>query len=180
MHDKVIPKITLSGLAGSGKSTVGRLLAKKLNYEYLSIGEYSRQYAQAYFNVGINEFQLICKQSPELDRQLDQSFIEACQNAEKAVIDYRLGFHLIKNAFHVFLSVSDEAAAKRIEASGRQNENAESIRKRNREMNERFCKIYKADFTDFGNYDLVIETDKLNPEQVVNQIMDVVLIRNSA
>lgn len=35
-------RISISGLAGSGKSTVGKLLSEKLNYEFVSVGNYSR------------------------------------------------------------------------------------------------------------------------------------------
>ncbi len=36
--------ILLMGLAGSGKGTQGKLLSQKLDYEYLSTGDYLRQY----------------------------------------------------------------------------------------------------------------------------------------
>ena len=38
--------ITISGIAGSGKSTVAKLLAKKLNYNHYSIGEFMRDIAK--------------------------------------------------------------------------------------------------------------------------------------
>ncbi|MDZ4845664.1 MAG: cytidylate kinase family protein [Chitinophagales bacterium] len=151
---------------------MGKLLAEKLSYAYLSMGDYSREYAKEKFNADINAFQAICKQRPEIDRQLDESFIEKCRRAERAVIDYRLGFHFVKNAFHVFLKVSDETASKRIALSGRENENAESIRKRNSAMRERFMKVYGADFTDLRNYQFVVDTDNLNPAEIVIQILD--------
>ncbi|MEX2014774.1 MAG: nucleoside monophosphate kinase [Candidatus Saccharimonadales bacterium] len=36
--------ILLMGLAGSGKGTQGKLLSEKLNYEYISTGDYLREY----------------------------------------------------------------------------------------------------------------------------------------
>lgn len=165
-------KITLSGLAGSGKSTVGKLLAEKLNCPFLSMGNFSREYALRHYNAGINEFQLICKQQPEIDFELDKAFIERCKKSESAVIDYRLGFHFIPDAFSVFLSVSDEVASKRITLSGRENESPETIRERNRAMRERFLETYKVDFTDLRHYQLVIDTDNLLPDQIANQVID--------
>lgn len=38
--------ITISGDIGSGKSTTGKLLAKKLDYKYLSTGAIQRQIAE--------------------------------------------------------------------------------------------------------------------------------------
>ena len=39
--DKII--ITIDGPAGSGKSTVGKILAEKLNLEHLALGNYIEQ-----------------------------------------------------------------------------------------------------------------------------------------
>ena len=66
-------KITLSGLAGSGKTTVGELIKSNLGYNFVSIGNYSRQFAKNNYNMTINEFQEKCKQEPELDFQLDKN-----------------------------------------------------------------------------------------------------------
>ncbi len=49
-------RITLSGLAGSGKSTVGKQLAKALKLDFHSIGEISRNKAKEK-NMSISEFQ---------------------------------------------------------------------------------------------------------------------------
>ena len=38
--------ITISGKAGSGKSTVGRIVAQELNYEHYSMGDLQRLYAK--------------------------------------------------------------------------------------------------------------------------------------
>jgi predicted cytidylate kinase len=157
-------RITISGNAGSGKSTAAKLLAKSLNYEYVSIGDFSRKYAQEQFNMNINEFQDYCKQYPEEDKKIDEKFMEYCNSKESLVIDYRLGFLFVKGSYNILLTVSDEIAAKRIQKAGRMNENTDliSIRKRNKQMRLRFLKLYKVDFLDKSNYHIVIDTDSFN------------------
>ena len=39
-------QITIGGMPGSGKSTIGKMLAKSLGYKYYSIGEIRRELAQ--------------------------------------------------------------------------------------------------------------------------------------
>lgn len=167
-------KITLSGFAGSGKSTTGEMIGKKLDYEFISVGNYTRTFAKEYYNLTINEFQEKCKKQPELDFQIDEKFRTICNSKKHIVIDYRLGFKFVDNAFHVLLKVSDEMAATRINLAMRENEltSPEGINNRNSMMRLRFLETYDVDFTNERNYDLVISTDHLNPIQVATTIIN--------
>jgi CMP/dCMP kinase len=67
------PIITIDGPTGSGKSTVSRLLAKKLNYQYLDTGAMYRAVGLAIRRAGVDlmnekEIEKICK-------NLDISFV---------------------------------------------------------------------------------------------------------
>lgn len=174
-------KITLSGFAGSGKSSVGKIIEKKLNFEFISVGNYSRNFAKEKYGMTINEFQEKCKNEPELDTIIDEKFKKECNNKEAIIIDYRLGFHFIQKAFHVLLKVSDSNASKRINSDKRDNEatSPKNIKDRNKIMKERFQKNYNVDFTDEKNYDLVIDTDNLTQKEVSNLIIDAFLKQKS-
>jgi cytidylate kinase len=80
-------KITLSGNAGTGKSTVGKLLAEKLGCEFVSVGDFSRKFAEKEFGLSINEFQEKCRQQPELDDLIDQKFKGYCNEHNNLVVD---------------------------------------------------------------------------------------------
>ena len=161
-------KITLSGLAGSGKSTIGKLLAKKMGWQFISIGNYSRGYAKEKFNLGINEFQAYCKEHPEEDQMIDKHFASKINSSKGTIVDYRLGHKFIKDALHVYLDVSEDEAVKRLLNAKRVKEFKEQdeefirreMNKRNNAMQKRFMDIYQTDFTDINNYDLIINTDK--------------------
>ncbi|MEA3452432.1 MAG: cytidylate kinase family protein [Bacteroidota bacterium] len=172
-------KITLSGLAGSGKTTIGKLLAEKLSYKFISLGNFARKIAKEKYNMNINEFQNYCSKHPEIDYEIDNEFKKYCNETNKIIIDYRLGFHFIDNALNVFLKVSEGEAAKRLFRAKRssefgiQNEDdiKQTMNKRNIKMKERFIKIYNVDFTELSNYDTIIDTDKFTEfSDIVNLI----------
>ncbi|WP_288457736.1 cytidylate kinase family protein [uncultured Chryseobacterium sp.] len=103
-------KITLSGEVAAGKSTVGKLLAEQLGYQFISLGNLIRKRAE---NEGLSivEFQRRCTENQEIDKEIDLEFAYECNKKEHLIIDYRLGFKFIKNAFHVFLKISEENAS---------------------------------------------------------------------
>lgn len=171
-------RISISGLAGSGKSTVGKLLSEKLNYEFVSVGNYSRILAQDEYGMCINEFQELCRNNPKMDEKIDSYFTDYCQSISNLIIDYRLAFNFIDDCFHVYLNVSDDIAAKRIQQSdGRELElnyniaTLELIRTRNENMKIRFEKAYNVDFTNHKNYNLILNTDNQSPKEITQMIL---------
>lgn len=176
----MINKISLSGLAGSGKTTIGKLVAKKLSNEFISMGNYSRNLAEEKYGMDINEFQIFCAKNPNIDELLDSEFANKCNGTENLVIDYRLAHLLITNCLHVFLHVSETEAVERLLKADRiaefEQNTPEFVRKtmnlRNSQMKERFLKTYKTDFSNPKNYDLVVDTD-LYPD--FNQIVEIIV-----
>ncbi|NLB64575.1 MAG: AAA family ATPase [Fibrobacter sp.] len=167
-------RITLSGLAGTGKSTVAKLLAQTLGYEFMSVGNYARTIALEKYQMTINEFQQLCAEHPQLDQQIDEQFKELCNQKTQIVVDYRLGFKFVAGAKHILLKVSDEIACQRIKAAQRQQEDVtpKGINSRNEDMRLRFLAKYGVDFSDDSNYHLVINTDELSPAEVVQKILN--------
>ena len=143
-------------------------MAKELGYEFQSVGNVAREYADKEFGLSINEFQDLCRQKPELDDYVNLNFAEYCNKTEKIVADFRLGFHFVEKSFNVFLKCSAEIAAKRLQNDNRGKEKTDfaSIAKRNVEMRDRFIEKYGVDFTAENNYDLVIDTDYLTSENL--------------
>jgi len=142
-------KITLSGLAGSGKSTVGKLLAEKLNSKFYSAGNISRDFAYKKYNMTINKFQILCDKDSSIDKGLDEEFRTFGKLHSKFIMDYRLGFHFIDNSFNIFLAVSNEEAINRVYKEKRKgllnstyNQISELINTRNYKMRQRFLKLF--------------------------------------
>lgn len=165
-------KITLSGCVGSGKTTIGKLLATKLQYDFISIGNKTRQFAETN-GMTITEFQEKCLSNPEMDIKIDLEFSSECNIAENIVIDYRLGFKFVKNAFHIFLKVSEETAIARLKAANREKETFETISQRNDFFRNQFINAYGFDYTMPKNYDLIVDVEQFSSaEEIVEFIIN--------
>ena len=173
-------RITLSGSVGSGKSTIGKLLSKELNTDFVSVGNLSRQ-KSLLMGMDIDQFQAYLKNHPQLDKELDLFISNEMNSRIDFILDYRLGYHFIEKSFNILLKVSPEIALTRI--GNRQNsdemyshltkeERIVKMETRNQLMRNRFLELYNTDFLNEGNYQLVIQTDLLKPTETVKQIID--------
>jgi radical S-adenosyl methionine domain-containing protein 2 len=175
-------KITISGYAGTGKSTVGKMLADRLGYGFLSVGNFAREFAEREFGMSINEFQAKCGEEPWLDDFVNLRFRDLCNGEGKIVADFRLGFHFVRNAVNILFVLSEEEAFKRLSGAGRKMERTdfESMRVRNENMRRRFIEKYGVDFADESNYDFVVDTGRKTPDEVAERILSSIGERLSA
>ena len=168
-------KIILSGNAGSGKSTVGKMLAERLKVNFLSVGEICRQKAVS-MGLDINQFQEYLKSNIGFDKAMDRYIVDYAVAQTDYILDYRLGFHFLPESFKILLKVSDEIAFQRISSrvgkdedfsTGLMSDKIQLLRTRNELMRGRFIEIYGVDFCDEDNYDLVIDSELNNPEEII-------------
>lgn len=163
--------ITLSGEVASGKSTIGKELAKQLNYEFVSIGNITRKKAESE-GLNIADYQKKCVSDPSMDRINDQEFSDFCNARDNLIIDYRLGFHFVKNAFHVFLKISEDDAIERLILQKRDNETHETVLVRNETFKKQFQNAYGIDYTNLSHYDLIIEVNNtVKIDKIINEIL---------
>ena len=173
--------ITISGKAGSGKSTVAKLLSEKLKLKHYSIGDLMRAMAA---DKGINLLELnkIAERDKSIDFELDNKLKEMGKAKNNFVVDGRLTAFFIPQAdVKVFLETDDEVRAGRILRDKRQQEKSaslketiENIRKREESEKKRYKKYYGIDYMDSKLYNFVIDTTKLNPNEVVRKIIEFV------
>lgn len=172
--------ITISGIAGSGKSTVAKLLAKKLNYKHYSIGDFMRDMAKEK-NITLLELSKLAEKDKAIDKELDKKQIELGKKQDNFVIDSRLGFHFIKNSKKIFLNVDLNEAAKRILKEKRKHESykdiqesAEKIKTRIKSENKRYKEYYNIDYQNKTHYDIIIDTTDIKPEEIVKDILKII------
>ncbi len=163
--------ITLSGPPGSGTSTVGKLVAKKLDLKLSSIGEIFRQMAKEK-GLSLEEFSSMAEKNSNFDKEVDIRQAEEA-NKGKVVLDSRLSGWLVRKAdLKIWLKAPLDVRLKRVAQRDKKSEQTAFIEVTLREESEkkRYKNYYDIDLDDLSIYDLVIDTSKWDAEQVAELI----------
>ncbi len=174
--------ITINGSLGSGKSSTAKGVAKELGFKHFSSGDFFRQVGLE-LGLSVNETNVRAETEPAIDRMTDEK-LRNLRNSEKIVIDSRTAYHWIPESFKVYLDLPPEIAKNRILASlkedklRQESEQARSPEEVYQKMKERFeseqkryWELYKIRNTDKSNYDLVVDTEKNNLEEVIRLVV---------
>ncbi len=174
--------ITICGGLGSGKSSTAKLVAKELSFQHFSSGDLFRQVGLE-MGLSVTELNKKAETEPEIDHKVDEK-LKSLRNSDKLVIDSRTAYHWIPESFKVYLDLPPEIAKVRTLNSLRENElrrnsekstNLEEVyadmQKRFESEQKRYWDLYKINNKDLNQFDLVIDTDKNNLEQVVKIIV---------
>lgn len=168
-------KIVLCGKIGSGKSTIAKRLAKELHLKHYSAGERMRAIAR---EKGLKIEAFVKERSNAIDKKIDAEVRTIGKKEDNFILDGHVAFHFIPDAIHIFINVSDEVGAARIFKHPRRGESpATSVKeliKRNKKRWEidrrRYDKLYGVDVDDMKNYDLVVDTTKLDVKGALHEI----------
>ena len=169
--------ITLTGDLGSGKSTVSKILKERLNYEYVYTGKIQREIANRY-QMSTLELNQYAETHPEIDEEIDATF-KALSGATDLIVDSRLAWFFIPESYKVFLLTEIAVAADRI-SNDRQRKNEKYMSKeeairdivaRKESENKRYMELYSANCSDLSNFDLIIDTSFITPEEVADMII---------
>ena len=173
--------ITISGLPGSGKSTVGKIIAEKLNYEYMSVGDFRGQMAMDR-GMTLDELNQLGEKESWTDKEADEYQVKYAKTHDNLVIEGRMSFYFIPDSFKIFLTVDLKTAAKRTlqnreerkdEAAVAGAAEAEKLlRERTESDKKRYLKYYGVDYTDPKHYDLVIDATIPPAEEIARIILD--------
>ncbi len=164
-------RIAISGKSGCGNTTVSGLLAQKLGVKLINYT--FRQLAE---EKGMTLAQVIeaAKNDDSYDKYVDKHQVELAK-AESCVLGSRLAIWMLKEAdFKVYLYASDEERANRVfkREGGDLQQIKDFTAMRDREDTGRYKEFYGIDNNDYDFVDLVIDTGKYLPEQIVDLIMD--------
>ena len=159
--------ITVSGLAGSGTTTLCRNLAKHYGFKHIYAGLIFRQMAKER-GMTLEEFQKYVELHPEIDREVDRRQVEAAKECN-VVIEGRLAGWMVKNAdLKIWLDAPIMERAKRV--ARREGVSVEEafvqIAEREKQNRKRYLNLYGIDIEDKSIYDLIINTAKWGPDGV--------------
>lgn len=167
--------ITISGVPGSGKTTVARLLSKQLGIPHVYAGDVYRQQAS---ERGLTLAQLneLAEQDHSIDRELDARLAEYARRGE-VVLEGRLAGFIADeqnvDALKVWLTASDRVRAERV--AEREGVDAVAVLQENTARHDsdakRYKLIYGYDLDDTSIYDLSLVTDDQTPEAIAQVIL---------
>lgn len=172
--------ITITGKPCSGKGTVSKLICSEHNFEYVCTGDMFRSLAKKNGYDSILEFQQN-EDVTKIDYEIDNQIAELGRKKanEDILIDSRLAWHFVPKSFKVFIDIDWKTAGERLLNSKRETEQANNLRhaihtlkNRWKIENKRYKKIYKIDNLNSKNYDFIISSKDLTPNQVADAIME--------
>ena len=173
-------KIAIAGMLGAGKSTVAKELAKKLNYQHFSSGDFMRQLAKER-GITLDETSKIAERDKSIDEEIDKRQVKFGKEKDNFVIDGRLSWHFIPDSIKIYLDVSEEEAANRIWGDKQENRKNEGfktkeelikkIKERKASESKRYLSYYGIDHHNKKNYDFIIDTNNKPISKVISEIL---------
>ena len=171
--------IVVNGDLGSGKSTVSTLLAQRLGIPRISVGDLYREMARQR-GLSALELNLHAELDDKIDHYVDRLQSDIAMSGERLVVDSRLAWFFFHDALKVHLITDPAVAAHRVlgrpessvESYTSATEAHERLAERSESERVRFIERYGADKTRLRNYELVCDSTRATPEDIVARIVD--------
>ncbi len=178
--------ICISGMAGTGKSTLSKKLAEKYQLKYFSGGDVLKELAKHegydvsvqgwwespeglnFLNERIND--------PKFDKEVDDKLLEYAQQGNVLLDSWTMPW-LLKEGFKIWLEASFEKRAARVAV--RDNMTVAEAFDVLKEKEARTKAIYKALYgfglgEDFKPFDFILDTDNLSANEVFEVLCKVI------
>ena len=155
--------ICISGMSGSGKNSVGALVAKSLRLRL--VNPTFKNLAKVR-GVSLMEYQKMANSDSHIDRDFDRA-VKAEAKRGNCVITTWLGPWMAAKCMRVWLHADQKTRAARIAKRDGMAIGAalSHLRQRDGDNRIRYAKLYRIDITDHSEFDLTINTKNLRPAQ---------------
>ncbi len=169
--------IAISGLTGSGKNTLGELLAKKLGYRLVCP---TFKDLAAKEGVTLMEFQQRAAADPDIDRKFDAALKEQAA-AGDCVVTTWLGPWMLDADVRIKVKVADRIRAERIaKRDGMTTKEALAhLLARDDQNRKRYKKLYNIDIDDEKIFDAVLNGGRNKPEKLLKQALKVINVKKA-
>jgi cytidylate kinase len=151
--------VTLSGLPGSGKTSVARELIARYGFTMISAGEQFRKLAQEQ-GMTLQEFGELAQKDSSIDLAIDKRQKELALQHDMALVEGRLAGRTIDADLKIWLKTTLEVRAERVAKRECITVQKALEDTRARELSEamRYKAFYNIDQNDWSGYDLIIDT----------------------
>jgi cytidylate kinase len=178
--------ISISGLTGSGKSTVAKMLAKKYGLKHLSGGDILKSFAvEAGYDPGGkdwwetdkgSEFLKKRMEDQSFDKRVDERLIRQAKRGNIVLDSWTMPW-LLDEGFKVWLRASQPIRAQRTaKRDGLSVNNAlEALKRKEEQTKKIYNNLYGFQLgVDFSPFHVILETDKLDINEVFHILTKVI------
>lgn len=169
-------RVAISGPPGSGKTTVSEMVASRLGYRLVLVGQIFRQMADER-KVSLDTFGRYAEEDETIDKELDSRMIAIAREQDDIVIEGRLTGALMRrgdiDAFTVHVDAAEDVRCLRI--AKREGKPVDLVlkemRTRERSESKRYLAYYGIDVSNKMIYDLWIDSSGKSAEEVADAIV---------
>jgi cytidylate kinase len=155
-------RITVSGLPGSGTTSLSRYLAQRHGFSMISAGEVFRQLAKEH-KLELADFGRLAEEDPSFDRMIDARQKEIAERRDNIIVEGRLSGWMVSNAdLRIWLFAPIDCRIKRIVFRDQiADEKSAAQVTLGRELCEagRYKSYYSLDITDLSIYQLILNSE---------------------
>jgi len=166
-------KIAISGRSGCGNTTVSKMAADALGLRFINFTFRSLAKER---NLDLKDILELAAKDDAIDKEVDTRQVKLAREAAAngCVLGSRLAIWMLEEAdLKVYLNATPQTRAARIRnrEGGNLEEKAAFTADRDRQDHGRYLRIYNIDTDDYSFADLIIETDKITPNEIVDLIL---------
>jgi cytidylate kinase len=165
-------KITISGLPGSGTTTIARILASKLEYKLVSAGEIFRQLAKEK-GYTLEEFSKYAESNSEIDSYVDRIQKEMAEKEKNVIVEGRLSGWIVNAQLKIWIFADEKIRASRV--AKREGKDIARVKQETRKREEyekrRYKKFYGIDVDNLDIYHLIINSGHFDAESIAEIIL---------
>jgi cytidylate kinase len=162
-------RITVSGLPGSGTTSLSRYLAQRHNFTMISAGEVFRECAQKH-NMELAEFGRLAEQDPTFDKMIDVRQKEIAEERDNIIVEGRLSGWMVEKAdLKIWLFAPINCRIDRIVYRDQiaDDETAKKITlERERCEAGRYSAYYNIDINDLSIYHIILNSEHWGVEDL--------------
>jgi len=166
--------VTISGLSGSGKSTIARMLGERIGLPTVDVGGLFRKQAAA-AGMDIHTYGRHAATHPEVDRKLDASVLRRGRHGGVILQGRMTGLLTLAEdlpAVRIWLDAPIQTRARKV--AGREGTPyltaLSGLKRRDAQNRQRYLDLYGLDVNDRSVYDIVVRMYIRSPEQVISAL----------